>query len=281
MQVPRRQFRHLAAGAGRCCRRCHMRLGEGWLITIAAIFVLLLPARGQERLGIVLLHGKEGMPQSFLLYDAPLANQGYLVERPEMCWSRQRIYDRPYLECLRDVDEAIERLRTHGMTAFVVAGQSLGANAALAYGARHGGLKGVIALAPAHAAELLTSRPEIASSIKRAQELIAAGHGESRSNFSDINRGRIFTVTTTPKIYLSFFGEISPAVMPVNAAKLTAPLLLVAGNQDATQRGPSYIFDKAPPNPLNRYVTVNSDHVGTPTAAREAVLKWLGELSAH
>lgn len=258
-----------------------MRLGAGWLITIAAIFVLLLPARGQERLGIVLLHGRGSMPQQFLSYDAPLAKQGYLVERPEMCWSHQRIYDRPYLECLRDVDEAIERLRTHGMTVFVVAGQSLGANAALAYGARHGGLKGVIALAPAHLAELLPRRPEIASSIKRAQELIAAGHGESRSNFADVSGGRTVTVTTTPKIYLSFFGEGSSAVMPVNAARLKAPLLLVAGNQDTIQRGPSYIFDKAPPNPLNRYVTVNSDHLGTPTAAREVVLNWLGELSAQ
>ena len=258
-----------------------MRLGERWLITIAAIFVLLLPARGQERLGIVLLHGKEAMPQQFLSYDALLAKQGYLVERPEMCWSRQRIYDRPYLECLREVDEAIERLRTHGMTVFIVAGQSIGANAALAYGARHGSLKGVIALAPAHRAEFLPSLPEIASSIKRAQELIAAGHGESRSNFADVNRGRTITVTTTPKIYLSFFGEVSSAVMPVNAARLTAPLLLVAGNQDASQRGPSYIFDKAPPNPLNGYVTVNSDHPGTPSAAREVVLKWLGELSAR
>jgi pimeloyl-ACP methyl ester carboxylesterase len=258
-----------------------MRLGAGWLITIAAIFVLLLPARGQERLGIVLLHGRGAMPQQFLSYDAPLAKQGYLVERPEMCWSRQRIYDRPYLECLRDVDEAIEWLRTHGMTGFVVAGQSLGANAALAYGARHDGLKGVIALAPAHLAELLPRRAEIASSIKRAQELIAAGHGESRFNFADVSGGRISTVTTTPKIYLSFFGEISSAVMPVNAARLKAPLLLVAGNQDPSQRGPSYIFDKAPPNPLNRYVTVKSDHVGTPRAAREVVLKWLGELSAH
>ena len=258
-----------------------MRPGAGWLITFVAIFVLLLPARGQERLGIVLLHGRGGMPQQFLSYDAPLAKQGYLVERPEMCWSHRRIYDRPYLECLRDVDDAIERLRTHGATVLVVAGQSLGANAALAYGAHHDGLIGVIALAPSHLAELLPRRREIASSIKRAKELIAAGHGDSRSDFADVSRGRTVTVNTTPKIYLSFFGEASAAVMPVNAARLKAPLLLVAGNQDKSQRGPSYIFDKAPPNPLNRYVTVNSDHSGTPAAAREVVLKWLGELGAH
>ena len=35
---------------------------------------------------------------------------------------------------------------------------------------------------------------------------------------------------------------------------------------------------KAPANPQNRYVTVVSDHPGTPDAAREVVLAWLKEL---
>ena len=34
----------------------------------------------------------------------------------------------------------------------------------------------------------------------------------------------------------------------------------------------------APTNPLNCYVTVDADHLGTPTAARDAVLAWLREL---
>ena len=29
-----------------------------------------------------------------------LQGAGYLVEAPEMCWSRRRIYDRPFLDCL-------------------------------------------------------------------------------------------------------------------------------------------------------------------------------------
>jgi hypothetical protein len=68
--------------------------------------------------------------------------------------------------------------------------------------------------------------------------------------------------------------------MPANAARLTAPLLYVAATNDPTQRGRWYIFDRAPANPLSRYVTVNSDHIGTPAASHQIVLDWLKELSS-
>jgi hypothetical protein len=47
---------------------------------------------------------------------------------------------------------------------------------------------------------------------------------------------------------------------------------------DRSQPGPGYAFNRAPANPQNRYITVSADHLGTPTAAREAVLTWLQEL---
>ena len=36
---------------------------------------------------------------------------GWLTEQPEMCGSRTRIYDRPYLDCLADIDAAIQGQR--------------------------------------------------------------------------------------------------------------------------------------------------------------------------
>jgi pimeloyl-ACP methyl ester carboxylesterase len=198
-----------------------------------------------------------------------------------MCWSRRRIYDRRYLDCLKDIDAAVDELKTRGATAFVVAGQSLGANAALAYGARHPGLLGVIALAPAHRPEFIANRPEIAMSIYKARDLIAQGRGDVTTTFNDVNaRSSIvgFTVTATPNIYVSFNGD-SPAVMPANAGRLTAPLLVVAGSRDPTQIGPQYIFDKVPANPLNRYVSITADHIGTPAAAWDTVIKWLNDVS--
>jgi pimeloyl-ACP methyl ester carboxylesterase len=78
---------------------------------------------------------------------------GYLVDTPEMCWSRRRIYDRPFLDCLTEIDSAIGRLKGHGTGRIVVAGMRQGGDAALAYGARRANLAGIIALAPAAAPE--------------------------------------------------------------------------------------------------------------------------------
>jgi hypothetical protein len=50
---------------------------------------------------------------------ATIADAGFLVERPEMCWSAARIYDRTYLECLADIDAAAAQ-KEHGVTAIVV-----------------------------------------------------------------------------------------------------------------------------------------------------------------
>jgi len=247
-------------------------------VVALALFGLVASASAAEKLGIVMLHGKQGVAEQLEAYDGPLGAQGYLTERPEMCWSRQRIYDQSYPECLREIDVAIERLRRRGATTFAIIGMSLGGNAVLAYGARHQGLKGIVALAPAHAAEILAQRRDISSSIERARRLIADGQGDTKATFAEINTGRTFTVTTTPKVYLSFHGANSIAVMPGNAAKLTAPLLYVAGTQDAGQRGPDYIFNKAPKNRLNRYVVVQADHRGTPAAGLHAVMEWFKEL---
>jgi len=85
---------------------------------------------------------------------------------------------------------------------------------------RHQDLKAIIALAPAHAPELLRRRSDIAESIGQAQASVAAGRGDEKAMFDDIDLGNVFQVSTTPAIYLSFFGPDSPAVMPENAAHL-------------------------------------------------------------
>ena len=257
-----------------------MRLKQAVAVALA-FFGFVASARAAEKLGIVMLHGKQGVPEQLEAYDGPLGALGHFSERPEMCWSRRRIYDQSYPECLREIDVAIERLRSRGATAFAIIGMSLGGNAILAYGARHQGLKGVVALAPAHAAEILAQRPDIGNSIEQAHRLIADGQGDTKTTFAEINTGRTFTVTTTPNVYLSFHGVNSIAVMPSNAAKLTAPLLYVAGTQDASQRGPDYVFNKAPKNELNRYVLVQADHRGTPAAGLHAVVEWFKELEGR
>lgn len=236
------------------------------------------PATAADKLGIVLLHGKGGTPGFWRGIEPALTAAGYLVESPELCWSRRRIYDRAYLDCLKDVDQASQRLRARGAQEIVVAGFSLGGNAALAYGARREGLKGVIAIAPAPPIEFLSHRPLIAKSLREARDMIAANRGDQPDDFADLNASGYFEVRTTPNIYVSFLAPDSPGVMPDNAAKLKVPLLIVSGVMDQTQRSIPYVFARTPARPENWHVTVSADHLGTLDAGRSVMLAWLKEI---
>jgi pimeloyl-ACP methyl ester carboxylesterase len=238
------------------------------------------PAMASDRVGLVLLHGKQSAPEQHGALADAAAAAGYLVDQPEMCWSHRRIYDRSYLDCLRDIDDAVARLKANGATAVAIAGHGLGANGALAYGAANRDLKGIIALAPGHRPGRLAARPPIAQSLATARRLVAADRGNATVAFADFNGPAAIMVTATPKAYLSFFAPDSPAVMPANAARLTAPLLFVVTADDPLQRREE-IFAKAPPHPHNRYVTVRAGHLGTSAAARDIVIGWLNELSGR
>lgn len=239
---------------------------------------LAMPARS-ETIGVVMLHGKHGTPAQLQQLGDTLTAAGFAVERPEMCWSAARIYDQSYLDCLADVDHAAAKLKANGVTAVVVLGMSLGGNGALGFGARRPGLKGVIALAPASEPERLRRRPNVARSVAEAEALVAAGKGDERKTFTDLNNGIELPVTATAAVFLSFVGKESPASMPANAAHLTAPLLMVSGSRDPSQSDADYIFSRAPHDPRNKHVTVNSDHMDTPADAADALLAWLKALS--
>jgi pimeloyl-ACP methyl ester carboxylesterase len=246
-------------------------------LLIAALALAPVAADAETRFGVVLLHGKQSAPEEHEPLANAIAGAGHPVERPEMCWSGRRIYDQPYLECLREIDAAFERLRRRGATALVVAGHSLGANGVLAYGARHQ-VAGVIALAPGHRPELLARRSEVGAALDRARQLIGERRGD-RLPFPDTNGDLTISVLATPETYLSFFALESPAFMPVNASQLNAPLLYVVGSADPLQRGPEEIFAKAPPHPLNRYLTVRAGHFDTSAAAVAPVVEWLRDLN--
>jgi esterase/lipase len=232
-------------------------------------------AAAQSKIGVVLVHGKQGSEHSLQGLADALNAAGYAVDRPEMCWSRRRIYDLPYVDCLHDIDAAVVRLRAAGASSIVIAGMSLGGNAALGYGARRDSLLGIIAMAPAPAMEFISRRQDIGESVSKARQMIAQGLGDLQAVFKDINSGETFDVTTTPNIYVTFLSPESPGVMPDNAAKLKVPLLVVSGQFDSTQRSVGYVFARAPTHLLNWHVMLHTNHRGTPAAARSTLLAWL------
>ncbi len=249
-----------------------------WLL-IAALCLIGAPAIAASDIGIVLLHGKQGMPNDRVIggLASRLESAGYRVEHPEMCYSRRRIYDLAVADCFRDIDAAVARLRAAGARRIVIAGQSQGGNMAIAYGSTHDGLAAIIGLAPAGDSSMMVRNPVIATAVQQAR---AARDPNERMSFADVNVGPQFNVTTTPAIYLSFHEPGSLSDITVTTPRLRAPLLWIAGDQDPTQRsGPQHAFAKAPPSPLNRYQVVSAAHLETPDAAREIVVAWLATLA--
>jgi pimeloyl-ACP methyl ester carboxylesterase len=260
-----------------------------WLFSLVLV-AGLASASGRafagDKIGIVLMHGEQGAPGRVIDGLATtLEKAGYLVGRPDMCWSARRSYEATFAECLATIDGAVVKLKNLGATSVVVGGFSLGGTAAIAYGAAHPGLLGIFALAPAHDARLAAESADVADSVARARQLAADGKGDESTTFADVafgSRGAYTTeVATTPAIYLTFFGPGSPEDISADAGRLTAPLLWVAGADDPTQSGgPEYAFAKAPANSLNRYVVIASGHQDTPAKSKEAVLGWLKDLAA-
>jgi len=89
------------------------------------VYLMLAASAHGETVGFVMMHGKHGTPTQLQQLAEAVSNAGFLAERPEMCWSAARIYDRSYLECFADIDAAAVRLKQHGATAIVILGMSL------------------------------------------------------------------------------------------------------------------------------------------------------------
>src|ERR1700722_15985003 len=91
------------------------------LFGACAIAAIGAPARAADKIGIVLMHGEQGAPGRVIdgLAQA-LEKGGYLVGRPDMCWSARRGYDAPFDECLAAIDDAIVKLKNLGASSIVV-----------------------------------------------------------------------------------------------------------------------------------------------------------------
>ena len=232
-------------------------------------------------LGVVLLHGKGGSPSGHVReLAAALQARGYLVSTPTMPWARERIYDATFEQAMAEIDREVDALRQQGAKRIVVAGHSLGANAALGYAASRDRAGGIIALAPAHSPELQAFARRVGSSVSRARTMVAAGKGKEKERFSDLNQGELSEVTATAEVYLSWFDPDGRAVMPRSAASFKAPtpLLFIVGSSERAAPAKDYIFDQAPSHAQSKFVIVNAGHLTVPTAAIQEVVAWLGGL---
>lgn len=236
----------------------------------------------QDMFTVILLHGKGGFASSQAMTPLieDLEGAGFDVVAPEMTWSKFASFDLTYQKVLAGIGALVKEARAGGAAKIVVAGHSLGASAAIAYGAAYGGINGVAAVAPGHIPEIW-GRKKLSADVAKARAMVKAGKGGEKAEFNDINQGDKLVREMTAEVYLSYFDPDGPAVMPRNAAGLKPgiPLLWIIGKRDRMHaRGKGYAFDKAPSHPNNAYMVVRGGHMATPRLGADDIIGWLKRL---
>lgn len=230
--------------------------------------------------GVVLMHGKWGTPQSLAPLAQELESKGYLVSNREMAWSGRRLYDVDYPAALKEIAEQVRQLRAQGAKRVIVTGQSLGSNAAVAYASSGLDLDGLGVLSPGHFPEAGMGRA-LRSSVERARSMVAANRGADSASFEDINQGKRRSLNMTAATYLSYFDPDGLGAITKNIKTLSkpTPVLLVIGTGDPFYPESKTMFDAAPANPASRYVALETDHFNLPNVVAAELLKWLGRFA--
>lgn len=161
-----------------------------WLSSLALALTGLLtsaPAWAVQTLGVVVLHGKESQPGFMEPVAASFRSAGFLVEVPEMPWSRRRLYDATFEQSLDEIGHAVTRLRAQGATKVVLSGLSMGGPAVFGYAATRTGIDGIVAWAPAHdpVNDPAMRAPAFLDAVARAKEAVAAGRGDEAQSFPE------------------------------------------------------------------------------------------------
>lgn len=243
----------------------------------ALVLGVVSPALAQERLGVLLLHDKGVQPEKYLGDLArTLRNVGFVVDIPELPWSPRRGFDATFQQALVEIGMEAQELRLDGCTRIALVGHGLGANAALAFTAKRGGVFAVVALAPAH--DPVLHREVFLPDVRKARSMLTGGEAHGRSLFLDYKDQKDYDLSTTAEVYLSYNDPDGEAVMPKSCAafKQPVPLLWIVGAQDPLRfLGASYAYDKAPRHPASAYEEVPGDHMAVPRNAARRVALWL------
>ncbi|HXL72457.1 MAG TPA: alpha/beta fold hydrolase [bacterium] len=260
----------------------------GWFSRILLGFFLVLIGAGKgwsqdhASTGIILLHGKNGMPSGHIAKLAEaLRDKGYVVSTPTMPWAKGAIYSAGYDESLKLINREVSSLRAKGLKNIIVAGHSLGAHMALAYAGTDSTLAGVILLAPGHYPENAGPKhPSVLNSVEKAKSLVAEGKIDQTGDFDDVNNGSEISVSAKPADYLSFCDPDGTGTMEhaVGTFHHSLPVLLISESSPRVDPKET-IFDALPSNDKSRFVQSGASHMDVPDDSVDTVLNWLKSLS--
>lgn len=262
------------------CRFARLGLIFALAVSVAG---LARPAFAAEKIGVVLMHGKNSTnkPRSPIgRLQAALQDAGFVTVAPELPWSRDRQYADTVEGAFGELDRAVAELKDKGVGKVVIAGHSLGANIALAYGTQRSGLAGIIAIAPGHIPESADWRKSFADDVAKAKAMVAAGKGEEPADFSDRNQGKSSPITLRAKVYLSYFDPDGLAAMSHTAGGLSpnTPVLWIVEDSRKGQIAGRVTFDRIPDGGKKEYVVVDSSHNDAPEKSAGRIIEWLKRL---
>lgn len=236
------------------------------LASSALLLTLIGPASAQSLVGtgVVLIHGKAGGQGPLQGLASALRKEGAIIVMPKMSWASGY---RPYDQTVGEVAAAVQRVRAMGARKIFLAGHSMGANISIGYMAAGGSADGVIAMAPGHRPDFIST--VTGDSLARAKAMVAAGQGNQKATFSDFNQGRTFPVTTTAAAYLSFFDPDGPAGRAARGQGVGRSTLWVIGNADRPA-----MQDRAAQSSGTR-IEIDANHQNTPARGTPVILDWL------
>lgn len=229
--------------------------------------------------GVVLLHGKWGMPQSPYLKPVVEKLQAFCqVKLLEMPWSRLRLYDKPYSDAVAQIQQAVSALRQSGVQWVAVGGQSFGANASLAYMAQVGDVDALLPMAPGHVPENFFQISDVRRGIEMARQAVESGQGDTLVEMTDINQGQRRSVKAPALSLWSYFDPQGWGSMGLSAqnSRKPVPVFWAIGTLDPLYpSGSASIYQKLPAHADSRYVVVSANHATTPEAASDELSAWV------
>lgn len=233
----------------------------------------------------ILIHGKWSHPNTPLLriLEKELREKNYIIEKPNMPWSRTRRYDQTYEGALEDLKVLIQKYRHGGTKKVFLIGHSLGANAAIAYQAHVGDADAIVAITPGHVPYLMCRRNKHHEyAVKKAEDNIKRNKNKTLIDFVDLNCGINKKFTAPADIFFSYFDPIGLGHMPATIKKIkkATPLLYIEGSADHIHVGPSHVFSEAPYHPLSTYMLTNGNHMTTAEISTRQIISWLNFLSS-
>ena len=266
-------------------RQSH-KLGLAALLWVALGTLATLPSQAQPvPCGVVLLHGKWGMPQSpYLKTVVQKIEPVCQITLLEMPWSRLRMYDRPYTDALAQIQQAVTQLRQSGVSWVAVGGQSFGANASLAYMAQMGDVDAVLPMAAGHVPESFIQLPDIRRAVDEAQQKVDAGQGGAMVEMTDMNQGQRKPVKAPAAALWSYFNPQGWGNMALSAQSFRkpVPVFWAIGTLDPLYPvGSAEIYRQLPVHPDSRYLVVRADHAHTPEVAADELVAWLRARTGH